>query len=341
MRIGVIAATYGEPAINSFAEQWIYSYRILARLTRKIAPIPKPVLPIIATARARGRVKLWNENGFASPLEKLHEQTLAALRSELAARGMADAVVVPAYEFRRPNLSDALRTLRKQGCDRAVVVPMYVADGDFTHGMTRLAVEDAMSEGAWTNPEHLSFCAITEDEPTTERLVSVLAGHCLSSAHARGVPEPAKDWALMLAAHGTVITPPPGVDNGLLHAGKVLLRLKHALKPHFGLVRIGWLNHTRGGKWSTPAVADALDWVRERGFTKLVYYPWGFTTDNAETLLEGRVALAEMSSPFERVEHLECMNAYEPFVKLLADRLGEHVDRIKAGGRAQPAASAA
>ena len=56
MPVGVVLATYGEPQRNSFAEQWMYSYRILERLTRKIAPIPRPVLPIIATARADGSV---------------------------------------------------------------------------------------------------------------------------------------------------------------------------------------------------------------------------------------------------------------------------------------------
>jgi hypothetical protein len=36
----------------------MYSYRILKGLTRKIARIPASLLPVIATARARGRVKL-------------------------------------------------------------------------------------------------------------------------------------------------------------------------------------------------------------------------------------------------------------------------------------------
>src|SRR5436305_11795003 len=100
MPTGVILATYGEPAINSFSQQWMYSYRILKGLTRKIAKIPAPLLPVVAIARARGRVKLWRENSFASPLEKLHRDTVAALRAELASRG-SDTLVIPAYEFRR------------------------------------------------------------------------------------------------------------------------------------------------------------------------------------------------------------------------------------------------
>src|SRR5215471_13435552 len=128
MPIGVILATYGEPQVNSFAEQWMYSYRILKGLTRKIAKIPAPLLPVIATARARGRVKLWRENAFVSPLEKLHRETVAAVREELSRRGRdnTEVLVMPAYEFRRPGLADVLDQLDHAGCDKAVVVPMYI-----------------------------------------------------------------------------------------------------------------------------------------------------------------------------------------------------------------------
>lgn len=341
MPVGIILATYGEPVRNSFADQWMYSYRILKGLTRKIARIPAPLLPVIATARARGRVRLWAENRFVSPLEPLHEQTAAALQSALNRRGVMDAIVAHAYEFRRPDMCDVLRALRARGCDRVVVVPMYIADGDFTNGMTRWAVDDALRRCAWPDARTLDYCTLSDDDATTQQLAAALANHCLKSMRDRGIPTPAHDWALLLAAHGTVINPPSGVDNGLTHAARVLIRLKSLLKPHLGLVRIGWLNHTRGGKWTTPAVPDLLPLIQERGFTKLVYFPWGFTTDNAETALEGRVAIAGLEKPFHRTEYLECMNATEPFVGLLADRLSRYLARISAGTSAVQPASVA
>lgn len=338
MPVGVILATYGEPIRNSFADQWVYSYRILKGLTRKIAKIPGPVLPIIATARARGRVKLWSENRFVSPLEPLHERTAKCLDAELRRRGMSDAVVTHAYEFRRPGVAEAFRAVRARGCDRVVVVPMYIADGDFTHGMTRFAVADAMRVGAWPDPGGVSYCPLAEDAAGDERLAAVLAEHCLGEMRRRGVPRPAPDWAIVLAAHGTVVNAPAGVDNGLMPASRVLIRLKAMLKPHVGLVRWGWLNHTKGGKWTTPAMPELLAGVRARGFDNLVYFPWGFTTDNAETALEGRVALAGMETPFPRVEHLECLNDTPALIDLLAARVGEH---IGAAGRRKASAGAA
>lgn len=332
MRTGVILSTYGEPTRNTFADQWMYSYRILEGLTRKIAKIPKPVLPIIATARAAGRVKLWKEQQFLSPLEALHEQTVAALTSELQRRGHADRLVVTrAYEFRRPGLADALREVRRRGCQRACVVPMYVADGDFTDGMTRIGVELALRNCKDWDSRDVSFCSLSGNQGAAEQLAGVLAGHCLGAMKERGLQTPAREWAVMLAAHGTVVNPPLGVDNGLMSFARVLILVRRLLRPHVGLVRLGWLNHTRGGKWTSPAVGDALTFIQARGFTNVVYFPWGFTTDNAETALEGRMALAELPTPFKRVEYLPCLNADGAFISLLADRVTECVDAPNAG----------
>lgn len=343
MRIGIVLITYGEPQRNSFAEQWVYSYRILKGLTRKIAPIPSPLLPIIATARARGRVKMWAEHNFSSQLEPLHLETAQALQQELGVREKAveqEVIVTHAYEFRRPMLSEALDELAARGCERAVVVPMYVADGDFTHGMTRFAVDDALrrlpAASIWRQPGRLSMCSLTGAAADEAQLARTMAEYCLSMMRSRGVSTPDQSWAVLLAAHGTVITSPPEVDNGLSHFGRILIQMKRQLRPHVGLVRVGWLNHTRGGKWTTPTVGEALQYVRDRGFENLVYFPWGFTTDNAETALEGRVALAELDPPMARVEYLDAINAHEPFIRLMADCIAAHLRRPESDATFQP-----
>jgi protoporphyrin/coproporphyrin ferrochelatase len=329
MRIGVILATYGEPPESGYAAQWMYSYRILKRLTRKVAAIPAPVLPIIATSRAITRVKMWREHGFSSPLEPLHLQTVEALEKKLATRFGPDAeiFVVPGYEFRRPDLSDAVETLRESGCAHIVTVPMYIAEGDFTHGMTRLGIDDCLAKTRW--PAHrLTMCSLAQCPVTEQSLAELMTRHLLRAVRRRGIQGPLDNWAVLLAAHGTVVTPLPGVDNGLEQFGRMLHRVKVALRPHSGLVRVGWLNHTRGGRWTTPAVPQALEYIRQRGYDNLIYFPWGFTTDNAETALEGKIALHDLANPFRRVEHIECLNADESFIELLADRVCEHISHL-------------
>ena len=104
------------------------------------------------------------------------------------------------------------------------------------------------------------------------------------------------------------------------------------LTPSFGLVVNGWLNHTRGGRWTEPAIEVALARVVAAGFGRVVYYPYGFLADNAESELEGRVALA--AHPDLAARHLPCLNDGTGLVAALAEQV------LDAAGVARPDAVA-
>jgi protoheme ferro-lyase len=114
------------------------------------------------------------------------------------------------------------------------------------------------------------------------------------------------DVALVLAAHGTVLEPSRPIDTGLAAIEAVCRAITARLAGHFGLVVNGWLNHTRGGRWTEPPIDEALRQVADAGFPRLVYFPYGFLADNAESELEGRVALER--HPSIEPLHLPCLN---------------------------------
>ena len=325
--LAILLATYGEPTRNTFRDQWMYSYRILRRLTRKIARIPGPVLPLIATRRAIDRVAMWRERDFTSPLEPLTDRTVEALQAELGRRGMTggDVEVSRFYEFRRPLMADVLPELRERGATRFLVVPMYMGGGDFTDGMTRLAIEDALAAHRWLEPGAIEMCLPYGDPAAVEALADALTDVVLAECAERGIELPARDWAVCLGAHGSVQTPEPGVDNGVASFGELLWALHTRLRDRFGRVRNGWLNHVKGGRWTEPSVERTLARLRGAGYDKLLYVPWGFCTDNAESALEGRVMCEELDPPFERLEYLPCMNDAPQLVRLIADRVEAHL----------------
>ncbi|MEM1250151.1 MAG: ferrochelatase [Acidobacteriota bacterium] len=331
MSTAIILSTYGEPTENTFADQWMYSYRILRRLTRKIAKIPTPILPIIATKRAFDRVSMWKEHDFTSPLEPLTDETVVALREALEARdALHDAddrplIIARSYEFRRPSLADILPGLREQGCDRFVLVPMYMGTGDFTLGMTEIATEDALKSVSWLEPEMIEYCVLTDSDLWISRMADACAAFVAEQCAERGIELPATDWAACLGAHGSVQTPTAGVDNGVLAFGELCWKIYSQVRGNFGMARNGWLNHERGGRWTEPSVERLLPRLREAGYDKLVYFPWGFTTDNAESALEGRIFCDEMENPFERVEYMPCLNTAPQLIDLLADRVRAHL----------------
>lgn len=299
----VVLVTYGEPPTPAFVEQLVYSWRILLGLTRTVAPIPRPLVPMIALARARGRRKAWKASGYASPLEPITTAQATRLQDVLAEGDGGPWRVHVAYEFRQPLLADVLAAL--PAGEPVWVAPMYAADSAFTHALSRsTAAQTPAARGV----------RVLDALPC-----DVLAD--LSAAHVLEHTDAAESWrgshvALVLAAHGTVLDPPTPIDTGLAATDALRAAIAERLSPHFGLVTNGWLNHTRGGRWTDPPIEEALQHVVDGGFERVVYYPYGFLADNAESELEGQVALA--NQPGLTAKHLPCLNDSRPLAQALA-----------------------
>jgi len=305
----VVLVTYGEPPDPAFLDQLQYSWRILLGLTRTIAPIPRVLLPMIAIARGRSRTAMWRAEQYASPLEPITMRQARALDLALQARDPRRRCRVHvAYEFRRPLLGDVLNGLPAD--DPVLVVPMYAADSAFTHELSRTTA------GALAHARPLA---------TEVRVSPAMAADTLADLAAAHVLEHTDDtWrgpgvALVLAAHGTLLAPKRPVDTGLAATEQIVAAIHARLADRFGLVVNGWLNHTRGGRWTEPAMDDALQRVADAGFRRVVYYPYGFLADNAETELEGRVALRKQ--PSLEAKHLPCLNDSARLALALADHI--------------------
>lgn len=293
----VVLVTYGEPPTPAFVEQLAYSWRILLGLTRTVAPIPLPLVPLIALARARSRNRTWRAYRYASPLEPITARQARRLENALAA-GDGGAVwrVHVAYEFRRPLLGDVLAAVPAD--EPLWVAPMYAADSAFTHALSRRTV--AAHQAAWSRAQ----AVVVLDAIDADILADLSAAHVLAQADDGGWR--GQDVALVLAAHGTLVDPPKPIDTGLAATDALCRAITTRVESHFGMVVNGWLNHTRGGRWTDPPIEEALTRVAAAGYTRVVYYPYGFLADNAESELEGRVALERLPSVESR--HLPCLN---------------------------------
>ena len=315
----VVLVTYGEPPTPAFVDQLVYSWRILVGLTRTVAPIPRPVLPVIALSRARGRRASWREHDYLSPLEPVTERQARQMRETLVAADPAvDWQVQVAYEFRQPLLAEVLAAIPHD--EPVSVVPMYAADSAFTHALSRTTAAAHQRTSGRTRPVHVAGAL------DAETLAELSAAHVLDET-------PAGEWrgpdvALVLAAHGTVLDPPTPIDTGLAATETLRRAIASRLAPQFGTVVNGWLNHTRGGRWTDPPIEEALAHVVDGGFTRIVYYPYGFLADNAESELEGRVALQALSG----VEslHLPCLNESAALVEALARQVRDCYPRSSA-----------
>lgn len=304
-----VLVTYGEPPDPDFVPQLAYSWRILLGLTRTVAPIPFPLLPVIAVARARGRTRTWREAGYQSPLEAITFRQAERLGEALTARrGGGPWSVHAGYEFRHPLLTDAIAAVPPD--EPAWVVPMYATESAFTHGLSRAVVASLRKPRTAPTTVVPGLDARLLAEASADHVLEDVAGADGWTGH---------DVALVLAAHGTVLNPPRPIDTGLDATECLCRAIRSRLAPHFGLVVNGWLNHTRGGRWTEPPVEDALRRVADAGVRRVVYYPYGFLADNAESQLEGVAALR--GQPCLESRRVPCLNDSPRLAALLADQV--------------------
>ncbi|MCC7126716.1 MAG: ferrochelatase [Acidobacteria bacterium] len=310
----IVLVTYGEPTRPHFVDQLVYSWRILVGLTRTVAPIPAPVVPLIALSRARGRSSSWTTEAYSSPLEPISERQAGVLRSLLGATDEgAPWVTHVAYEFRAPLLADVLGGIPSD--DPVWIVPMYAADSAFTHALSRTVVTRVQPRRRGA----VHVLPAIDVDPLAEVSAAHVLAHTPHEEGWRGA-----DVAVVLAAHGTVIDPTEPIDTGLIATEQLCEAVAARLRPHFGQVVNGWLNHTRGGTWTSPPVEEALQHIADAGFRRVVYYPYGFLADNAESELEGRVALRALTNVESR--HLPCLNESAALMRLIVTQVHHHAE---------------
>lgn len=302
----VVVVTYGEPTSPSFVDQLVYSWRILLGLTRSVADIPAPLIPLIALSRARGRNVMWRENNYTSPLEPITLAQAAQLRAALGRKAPDDQWQVHvAYEFRDPTLPSLVKRLPRN--EAVIVAPMYAADSAFTHALTRDSIKNI----------DRSAPVIVLPAIDVDTLIKVSVDHLMHSIAGDNVS--ARTAALVLAAHGTLLEPQKPIDTGRAATEKLCAGIQDNVANTFGMVANGWLNHSRGGKWTEPPIEETLKRVSDAGYRDVVYYPYGFLADNAESQLEGKLAAATQAGL--RVRFVPCLNGSPQLADVIASQV--------------------
>jgi protoheme ferro-lyase len=303
----VVLVTYGEPTSPSFIDQLVYSWRILLGLTRSVADIPAPLIPLIALSRARGRNVMWRENAYSSPLESITLAQAEQVREALARRSDDAWKIHVAYEFRDPLLPALIQQLPP--AEPVTVVPMYAADSAFTHALTRASIRHLNAQRP---------APVTVLEPIdVETLITISVNHLMRQIGEDGITTASS--ALVLAAHGTLLEPQKPIDTGREATERLCAGIQESLSDRFGTIAYGWLNHSRGGKWTDPPIEETLKRVKEAGYRDVVYYPYGFLADNAESQLEGKLAAA--GQPGLNVRFVPCLNGSSELADAIASQV--------------------
>ena len=331
-RYGVVLVTYGEVERLSVMALIPSSRKIIRTITRQIVTLPDWFIRALGDYRAVRHYLDWKLNRYRSRLVAINHTQMEGVASELArsvrlAEAGLTVEVDEAYYFVPPFLETLLEKYRGS-TDGVVVVPMIPVESAFSCGVACQMAIDTHGEALPGKVRVMH--GLWKYEELHRIYLNHLFGSLLPDMALAGGRKP----ALVLVIHGTIVRNrkgnPPAVFTGLeeTYAFFRIIRERVLADPRnvFGEVKLGCLNHSRGGEWTPDTVEKALGELHTQAVDSVVMFPFGYFADNSETDYEAKRQLD--ASGFARTQYIPCINESPDFMRWLARLIEKEVVKL-------------
>ncbi|HEY7552406.1 MAG TPA: ferrochelatase [Hyphomicrobiaceae bacterium] len=305
-RVGVLLMNLGTPdatdyrSMRRYLKEFLSDRRVIEEPRLKWWPILNLViLTVRPSRRGRDYEKIWNRERNESPLKTVSREQAERLA---AALGDERIVVDWAMRYGNPAVAPQLASLRAQGCDRIVLVPLYP---QYAAATTATACDQAFRAlMAMRRQPAVRVAPPYFDEPVYIDAVAASMREHL----ARLDFEPD---ALIMSFHGM---PEKYAEQGDPYPGQCRETARRVRE------RLGWPEarwhmtyQSRFGNdpWLQPYTIDTVERLARSGVKRLGVVAPGFSADCLETLeeldMENRQAF--LSSGGERFSYIPCLNS--------------------------------
>lgn len=334
-RYTVVLVTYGEVEKLSVRSLWPSSRKIVEVVTRQIVQLPKLLIYMLADYRSAKHYLDWKLHRYRSRLVEINRSQTRGVAQEflrhpeLAGKGV-EVELADAYYFVPPFLEEVIETARSCS-DAILVVPMIPVESAFSCGPACHMAHDLLGEGC------LASLRVVRGLWKDEELHRIYLDHLFESF---GSAKKRGKQGLVLVIHGTIVRnrkgQRPSVFTGLEETFEFfrVMREKIMADPRnsFDDIKIGCLNHSRGGEWTPETVERAIGEFEEDGCETIAMFPFGYFADNSETDYESKKLLDQSS--VARKHYIACINDSPAFAGWLASRIARELDVLELQRRA-------
>jgi ferrochelatase len=329
-RTGVLLVNLGTPdapttaAVRRYLAEFLSDPRVVELPRLLWLPILHGIVLRVRPAKSAAKyASIWTEHG--SPLAYW---TIAQARALQAAVG-DELVVRHAMRYGSPSVASQLYTMKAEGCNHILIVPLYPQYS----GTTTASVFDAVHQWALTTrtqPE-LRYVNRYHDDPA---YIAALADTV--QAHRQRI---GRDGHLLMSFHGV---PARTLELGDPYHCECR-KTGRLLAERLGLTPDQWTLsfQSRFGKakWLEPSTEATLAALATRGVKEVDVICPGFVGDCLETLeeiaMEGREHYLDHGG--QRYDYIPCLNDSPAWIATLAGIVRTHT----AGWSAKPAPDAA
>jgi protoporphyrin/coproporphyrin ferrochelatase len=314
-RLGVLLLNLGGPEKLSDVRPFLFNLFSDPEIIR--LPIPalqKPLAWLISSSRAKKSQANYQKIGGGSPLRRITEAQAVAIEQNLQARG-TDAKVYIGMRYWKPFTEEAFATIRADGIDELVILPLYPQFSISTSGSSFRAIDRLWKEDPTLKPakytvvpswfEHPGYLKAMADLIATEidKCPNPSQAHIFFSAH--GVP----------ASYVTEGGDP--YQEEIERCAEAIIHTLNRPNPY----TLAYQSKVGPVEWLKPYTEDAIVELAQQGVTELVVVPISFVSEHIETLEEIDIEYRELAEEagihtFNRVPALDT----DPtFITALAD----------------------
>ncbi len=317
-RVGVLLINLGTPAaptaeaVRPYLREFLSDQRVVELSRWLWQPILRGIiLPFRAKKSAHGYRQIWQPEG--SPLALLTAKQAAELQKQLP-----QVLVEYAMSYGQPAVADTLASMKAQGVNRLLVIPLYPQYAASSSGAALDKVLNVLLKQR--NQPSLRTVSRFYNHPD---YIQAMAAHIRAywQQHGRG-------QRILFSFHGI---PQASVQQGDPYAAECHASsemLAEALQLNAQEWYIAFQSRFGRSKWVGPATSDLLtELPAKHNIRELDVFCPGFVSDCLETLeelaIQGREQFHEAGG--QTFRFIPCLNDNPVFIEALADLARENL----------------
>jgi ferrochelatase len=283
MKTGVLLTNLGtpdsptKPALKRYLKQFLSDDRVIQAPNKLVwwLALNVVILNIRPAKSAQNYAKIWDKFGKGSPLLNISNLQLEGVKKTLLSQYDYLAFEV-GMRYGNPSIPSALQSLKDQGCDKIIALPMYPQYSNTTTLSTLDEINKTLN--TWDNAPKLVFIDdYYQDKGYIQSLVNSVTEH--QAQH--GKPD-----KLMISFHGI---PQRFVNNGDVyydHCVNTTQLLAEALNLKKDEYQLCFQSIFGREEWLKPQTKNSLESLAQNGTQHVQVICPGFSVDCLETLEE-------------------------------------------------------
>jgi protoporphyrin/coproporphyrin ferrochelatase len=277
------------------------------------------ILPARSKASAGRYAKVWTKEG--SPLKVHTEKQYKFVQGYLRERGRKDIVVDYAMRYGSPSIKSKLEELKKKGCMRIVLVPLYP---QYARSSTATALD--ATTVALTKLKYQPHVSRVESFHDHRGYIEALAKNVLEFRMKTGRPD-----KYVMSFHGV---PQYTIDRGdpyqehCLTTGRLLAEALNLGEQQYVIC---FQSRFGRAQWIKPYTSDVLTELGKQGTERVDVICPGFVSDCLETLeeiaIEGKEIFTEAGG--KEYNYIQCLNERHEWLDALTDIALHSLDKTQ------------